>query len=148
VELTDWLLAPGERGNPSTRLDRRRPGGVSWSTGNKVRPLVHGAVYFAELLAAIRGQKAGDLLLFTDWRGDPDEPLDGPGSEIGTVLCEAAERGVIVKGLVWRSGHPALPARRRPGRPPSFPAPRQVLLSPRGRPPMVTSRRGGCVTRR
>ncbi|MDX6312733.1 MAG: hypothetical protein QOF44_2197, partial [Streptomyces sp.] len=103
MELTDWLLAPGERGNPSTRLDRRRPGGVSWSTGNKVRPLVHGAVYFAELLAAIRGQKAGDLLLFTDWRGDPDEPLDGPGSEIGTVLCEAAERGVIVKGLVWRS---------------------------------------------
>ncbi|MFI1399958.1 hypothetical protein [Streptomyces sp. NPDC020681] len=40
---------------------------------------------------------------FTDWRGDPDERLVGHGSEIGTVLCEAAERGVIVKGLVWRS---------------------------------------------
>nr|WP_277040659.1 phospholipase D-like domain-containing protein [Actinacidiphila oryziradicis] len=103
MELTDWLLAPGERGNPATRLDRRRPDGGSWSTGNQVRPLVHGAVYFTELLAAVRAQRAGDLLLFTDWRGDPDEPLGGPGSEIGRVLCEAAARGVIVKGLVWRS---------------------------------------------
>ncbi|MFK4222484.1 phospholipase D family protein [Streptomyces sp. NPDC019890] len=68
-----------------------------------MRPLVHGASYFPELLAAIRAQRAGDLLLFTDWRGDPDERLAGHGSEIGTVLCEAAERGVIVKGLVWRS---------------------------------------------
>jgi phosphatidylserine/phosphatidylglycerophosphate/cardiolipin synthase-like enzyme len=102
ADLADWLLAPAERGNPATRLDRRRPGGVTWSTGNRVRPLVHGSVYFAELLAAVRAQQAGDLLLFTDWRGDPDEPLDGPGTEIGRVLCEAAERGVIVKGLVWR----------------------------------------------
>jgi phosphatidylserine/phosphatidylglycerophosphate/cardiolipin synthase-like enzyme len=63
-------------------------------------------VYFAELLTAVRAQQAGDLLLFTDWRGDPDEPLDtssSPSSEIGAVLCEAAERGVIVKGLIWRS---------------------------------------------
>jgi phosphatidylserine/phosphatidylglycerophosphate/cardiolipin synthase-like enzyme len=103
VELTDWLLAPGERGNPANRLDRRRSGGVAWSTGNQVRPLVHGVVYFAELLAAVRAQRAGDLLLFTDWRGDPDEPLGGPGSEIGRVLCEAAARGVVVKGLIWRS---------------------------------------------
>lgn len=103
MELTEWLLAAGERGNPATDLDRRHPGGAAWSIGNQVRPLVHGAVYFAELLAAVRAQRAGDLLLFTDWRGDPDEPLDGPGSEIGRVLCEAAERGVVVKGLVWRS---------------------------------------------
>jgi phosphatidylserine/phosphatidylglycerophosphate/cardiolipin synthase-like enzyme len=103
VELTDWLLAPGERGNPATRLNHRRPDGAAWSTGNEVRPLVHGAAYFTELLAAVRAQQAGDLLMFTDWRGDPDEPLDGAGTEIGAVLCEAAERGVIVKGLVWRS---------------------------------------------
>ncbi|MFE9931145.1 phospholipase D family protein [Streptomyces sp. NPDC005533] len=99
----DWLLASGERGNPATRLDRRRPDGTAWSRGNHVRPLVHGATYFAELLAEIRALRAGDLLLFTDWRGDPDERLDGPGTEIGTVLCRAAERGVVVKGLLWRS---------------------------------------------
>ena len=46
---------------------------------------------------------AGDLLLFTDWRGDPDERLDGPGTEVARVLAEAAGRGVIVRGLLWRS---------------------------------------------
>ncbi|MEV6211379.1 phospholipase D family protein [Kitasatospora sp. NPDC051914] len=99
----DWLLTAGERGNPATALDRRRPGGTAWSTGNLVRPLVHGAEYFAELLAAVRRQRAGDLLLFTDWRGDPDERLAGPGTEVGDVLAAAACRGVVVKGLVWRS---------------------------------------------
>lgn len=99
----DWLLEPGERGNTATRLDERRPDGTAWSQGNLVRPLVHGATYFAELLTSIRAMRAGDLLLFTDWRGDPDERLDGPGTEIGTVLCRAAERGVTVKGLLWRS---------------------------------------------
>jgi phosphatidylserine/phosphatidylglycerophosphate/cardiolipin synthase-like enzyme len=103
VELTDWLLTPDERGNSATRLHGRRPDRAAWSGGNVVRPLVHGATYFPELLGAIRAQRAGDLLLFTDWRGDPDERLDGPGTEIAAVLCEAAGRGVIVKGLIWRS---------------------------------------------
>ncbi|MFE6358642.1 phospholipase D family protein [Streptomyces sp. NPDC057806] len=103
MEDDAWMLTAEERGNDATRLDRRRPDGAAWSDGNNVRPLVHGATYFAELLRAIRAQRAGDLLLFTDWRGDPDERLDGPGSEIGAVLAAAAERGVIVKGLVWRS---------------------------------------------
>ncbi|MFI6014143.1 phospholipase D family protein [Streptomyces sp. NPDC051243] len=103
MELTDWLLTSGECGNSATRLDSRRSDGAAWSHGNLVRPLIHGARYFPALLRAIRAQRAGDLLLFTDWRGDPDERLDGPGSEIGTVLAEAAKRGVIVKGLLWRS---------------------------------------------
>ncbi|MGW0469239.1 phospholipase D family protein [Streptomyces sp. NPDC003027] len=99
----DWLLADGERGNTATRLDRRRPDGACWAEDNEARPVVHGAAYFSELLAGIRAMRAGDLLLFTDWRGDPDERLDGDGSEIGAVLRRAAERGVIVKGLLWRS---------------------------------------------
>jgi len=70
-----------------------------------VRPLVHGAAYFAELLAGVEGLRAGDSLLFTDWRGDCDELLAGAGSEVAHVLCAAARRGVVVKGLVWRS-HP------------------------------------------
>ncbi|WP_328619132.1 phospholipase D family protein [Streptomyces sp. NBC_00354] len=100
---SDWLLEPGERGNPATRLEERRADGIGWSEGNDARPLVHGAAYFAELLKRIRGMRAGDLLLFTDWRGDPDERLAGAGTEIGVVLSGAAERGVIVKGLLWRS---------------------------------------------
>ncbi|MET9319410.1 phospholipase D family protein [Streptomyces sp. NPDC003038] len=103
MNLSDWLLVSAERGNTATRLDSRHPGGVAWSRGNDVRALIHGRTYFRELLAAIRSQRAGDLLLFTDWRGDPQERLDGEGTEIGTLLSEAAERGVIVKGLIWRS---------------------------------------------
>ncbi|WP_030763304.1 phospholipase D family protein [Streptomyces sp. NRRL F-2664] len=98
-----WLLVRGERGNPATRLDDRRADGAAWSRGSEARPLVHGAAYFAELLAAVEAMGEGDLLLFTDWRGDRDERLDGPGTEIGAVLCRAAERGVMVKGLLWRS---------------------------------------------
>jgi phosphatidylserine/phosphatidylglycerophosphate/cardiolipin synthase-like enzyme len=68
-----------------------------------VTPLIHGANYFAVLLDGVRALRSGDLLLFTDWRGDPDQILDGPGSEISQVFRAAAERGVVVKGLVWRS---------------------------------------------
>ena len=99
----DWFLTSEERGNSSTRIDLRRPDGTAWVTGNDVRPLVHGRVYFAELLAAVRRLRRGDLLLFTDWRGDPDERLRGTNTGVSRVFCEAAERGVVVKGLIWRS---------------------------------------------
>ncbi|MGW6688116.1 phospholipase D family protein [Streptomyces sp. NPDC054961] len=103
MRLSDWMLTAGERGNSATRVDRRHPDGAAWTRGNEARPLVHGATYFAELLRTVRAQRRGDLLLFTDWRGDPDERLDGEGTEIGAVLAAAAARGVIVKGLLWRS---------------------------------------------
>ncbi|HEX7264467.1 MAG TPA: phospholipase D-like domain-containing protein [Candidatus Dormibacteraeota bacterium] len=102
--LEGWFLSAAERGNDFTRLDRRRPDGLAWSTGNTVETLVHGATYFGRLLEAIRSLGAGDRVYFTDWRGDPDQLLsDDPDSEIGTVLAAAASRGVIVKGLLWRS---------------------------------------------
>jgi phosphatidylserine/phosphatidylglycerophosphate/cardiolipin synthase-like enzyme len=103
-EREEWFLSAPERGNDFTALDRRRPGGLAWSTGNKVETLVHGAVYFARLLAAIRELGPGDQLYFTDWRGDPDQLLsDDPNSQVGTVLAAAARRGVQLKGLMWRS---------------------------------------------
>jgi phosphatidylserine/phosphatidylglycerophosphate/cardiolipin synthase-like enzyme len=101
--LDEWFLTAAERGNSATRLDSRHPDGAAWTTGNQVRLLLHGAEYFTELLAAVRAMDTGDLLLFTDWRGDPDERLDGPGTEVSRVLAEAARRGVIVRGLLWRS---------------------------------------------
>ena len=103
MKLDDWYLSAEERGNPFSELDRRHIGGVSWTTGNRIRALIHGVPYFAELLERVRAMTAGDLLLFTDWRGDPDERLDGPGSEVGPVFAAAAEAGVDVRGLVWRS---------------------------------------------
>ena len=103
VEPDRWFLSAGERGNADTVLDHRRGDGLAWSRGNRVRPLVHGAVYFAELLSAVEAMEAGDRLMFTDWRGDPDEWLRGPGTEVGPVFAAAARRGVDVRGLVWRS---------------------------------------------
>lgn len=103
-DLTGWLLTKSQRGNPSTRLDDGHPGERAWSEGNLVRPLVHGATYFAELFDRIEATRAGDLVLFTDWQGDADERLTGePGSEVSEVLGRADERGVDVRGLVWRS---------------------------------------------
>jgi phosphatidylserine/phosphatidylglycerophosphate/cardiolipin synthase-like enzyme len=103
ADATHWLLGAGERGNDVTDLDRRHASGSPWTSGNCVTPLVHGAAYFSELVEVIAATGAGDLLLFTDWRGDPDERLAGPDTEVSRMLCEAATRGVLVRGLVWRS---------------------------------------------
>jgi phosphatidylserine/phosphatidylglycerophosphate/cardiolipin synthase-like enzyme len=101
-----WFLSSDERGNPSTGLDRWKQAGVAWTEGNRVDPLVHGAAYFARLNEVVSHLRAGDRVLLTDWRGDWDERLDGPGTEAGRVLRDAAERGAEVMGLIWRS-HPA-----------------------------------------
>ena len=102
--MTTWLLSASERGNPRTRLDDLHPGEQAWSSGNRVRALVHGATYFAELFERLEATREGDLVFFTDWQGDADERLTGePGSEVVEVLGRADERGVDVRGLVWRS---------------------------------------------
>ena len=101
-----WFLTPVERGNPDTRIDDRKPGDAAFTLGNSVMPLVHGKTYFKRLYEELCGLDAGDWVFFTDWRGDPDELLDGPGTEISKVLCDLAQNGVHVRGLVWRS-HPS-----------------------------------------
>ncbi|HZA30508.1 MAG TPA: phospholipase, partial [Propionibacteriaceae bacterium] len=104
MDPAEWLLTKSERGNAQTVLDARHVGEKAWSSGNFVRPLVHGATYFSELAQRIGETQAGDAIYFTDWRGDPDERLtDDPKSEIEELLSEADIRGVDVRGLVWRS---------------------------------------------
>jgi phosphatidylserine/phosphatidylglycerophosphate/cardiolipin synthase-like enzyme len=103
VELSEWFLTADERGNPATAIDRRR--NASWSEGNLCRPLIHGRTYFARLYEELVTVQGGDTVCFTDWRGDPDERLAGRGTEVAGVLCRLATRGVVVRGLVWRS-HP------------------------------------------
>ncbi|GAB2776018.1 phospholipase D-like domain-containing protein [Nocardioides salsibiostraticola] len=101
---TDWLLRMGERGNPFTSLDDHHPGSDAWSQGNLVRPLVDGVAYFGELFERLQETKAGDLVYFTDWQGEADQQLtDDPASQVVEVLGDADERGVDVRGLVWRS---------------------------------------------
>ncbi|HJQ02631.1 MAG TPA: phospholipase D family protein [Jatrophihabitans sp.] len=103
MDIVDWFLTSAERGNPATELDRRHADGLAWSSGNEIEPLAHGGTYFPRLRQCVEAMRGGDLLLFTDWRGDPDELLDGPGTEVSRVFATAASRGVLVKGLIWRS---------------------------------------------
>src|SRR3954452_23501789 len=103
-----WFLEPSERGNPDTDLDSAANSGPdsagrSWSEGNLVTPLVHGAHYFQRLYEELCALEAGDRLFFTDWQGDADERLTEQGPDIGTVLCDLARGGVEVRGLLWRS---------------------------------------------
>jgi phosphatidylserine/phosphatidylglycerophosphate/cardiolipin synthase-like enzyme len=105
VRLEDWFLTAAERGNPASEIDRRRSDGTAWTEGNRVEVLVDGAEYFRRLYDAVSALGPGDAVHFTDWQGDGDELLAGPGSEVGRVLADTARRGVRVRGLLWRS-HP------------------------------------------
>ncbi|WP_315732074.1 phospholipase D-like domain-containing protein [Nocardioides imazamoxiresistens] len=101
-----WLLTRSERGNPDTRLDEisGSPDPVAWSSGNRVHAHVDGTAYLAALHRVVEATGPGDLVWFTDWMGDADLRLTGePGSEVVEVLGRAEQRGVEVRGLVWRS---------------------------------------------
>jgi phosphatidylserine/phosphatidylglycerophosphate/cardiolipin synthase-like enzyme len=84
----DWLLAPAQR---------------PWTRGNRVIPRVHGASYFARLVEVVEATGAGDLVWFTDWRGDADQLLTSAGPTVAELFAAAARRGVDVRALLWRS---------------------------------------------
>ncbi|MEV4626097.1 phospholipase D-like domain-containing protein [Micromonospora sp. NPDC049523] len=92
----DWFLTAQERGNPTSHL----PASTS---GNQAEPLIHGAAYFDRLVTEVEALRAGDHLFFTDWRGDPDQRMRPEGPTVSELFCQAAQRGVVVKGLIWRS---------------------------------------------
>ena len=96
MSTVDWFLSASERGNKASKLPL-------WCEGNLVVPRVHGATYFDRLVTAVQGLDAGDHLFFTDWRGDPDELMRTGGPTVAELFSSAARRGVVVKGLMWRS---------------------------------------------
>lgn len=95
-DLDAWFLTAAERGNPASALP-------AWSEGNQVHALAHGATYFDRLVTAVEAMRAGDQLFLTDWRGDPNQRLRPDGPTVVELLSRAARRGVLVRGLVWRS---------------------------------------------
>ncbi|MGA5464467.1 phospholipase D-like domain-containing protein [Mycobacterium sp. NPDC050041] len=95
-DLSEWFLTTAERNNPHSDLP-------AWCAGSLVEPLIHGATYFDHLVTEVEALGEGDHVFFTDWRGDPDQLLRDGGPTIRELFCHAAERGVVVKGLVWRS---------------------------------------------
>ncbi|GAA1002199.1 phospholipase D family protein [Subtercola frigoramans] len=98
-----WFLSRAERGNVATEVHAGPRGSLPWSEGNLVRPLVHGATYFARLYEELSALRAGDRVWFTDWRGDADERLLNEGPTVGDLLASLAQSGVEVRGLIWRS---------------------------------------------
>ncbi|GAB2909349.1 phospholipase D-like domain-containing protein [Rhodococcus aerolatus] len=91
-----WLLTATERANDDTRLP-------AWSEGNRAEVLAHGRPYFAALAEALADVGEGDHVFFSQWRGDDDQLVDDDGTTVSDALTGAAERGAVVKGLVWRS---------------------------------------------
>ena len=94
--LPDLFLRPAERDNPHTVIDDHHPEGVAWSEGNRVRPIVHGRPYMAELHERVSALGEGDLLYFVDWRGDPDQRLtDDPGSTVSATFSS------FIRSMRW-----------------------------------------------
>ena len=94
--LAEWFLTVGERGNPDWDL-------AAWREGNQAEALIHGASYFDRLVTEVEQLGPGDHLFFADWRGDADQRLREDGPTVAELFRAAAERGVLVKGLMWRS---------------------------------------------
>jgi phosphatidylserine/phosphatidylglycerophosphate/cardiolipin synthase-like enzyme len=94
-----WFLAAGERGNDATSLDRA----PTWSSGNTVTVHIDGSDYLPRLAAVLRAAHRPDQIMFTDGEGDRDERL--AGTRLDALLLAAVRRGVMVRGLLWRS-HP------------------------------------------
>jgi phosphatidylserine/phosphatidylglycerophosphate/cardiolipin synthase-like enzyme len=94
--LAEWFLTSRERGNPDWDLP-------AWSEGNEAEALIHGASYFDRLVTEVEQLGPGDHLFFADWRGDADQRLRADGPTVAELFRSAAERGVLVKGLMWRS---------------------------------------------
>nr|WP_225443092.1 phospholipase D-like domain-containing protein [Lolliginicoccus lacisalsi] len=94
------MLTAEERDNPAADV-------APWTSGNQVMPLIDGRDYFARLATTLAAAGTNDLVLFTDWRGDPEQVLDEHGTTIAEALAGAARRGAMVRGLMWRS-HPEI----------------------------------------
>jgi phosphatidylserine/phosphatidylglycerophosphate/cardiolipin synthase-like enzyme len=102
MHVDDWFLASGERGNDHSVIDRH-DNGVPWTEGNLAEVLIDGQEYFTSLYSALRSTVPGDSIYLTGLEGDADELLEGTDTEVGTVLGDLAQHGVLVRGLVWRS---------------------------------------------
>src|SRR5207248_10334400 len=95
----DWFLSQAEWGDPPHTFDGQIADQPStWTEGNRVDVLVDGATYFRRLFETLSVLGTDDKVDFTDWEGDADERLTGPGTEIGHLLADLAGRGVEIRG--------------------------------------------------
>ncbi len=94
--LAEWFLTSGNAATQIADLP-------AWSEGNEAHALIHGATYFDRLVTEVEALGCGDHLFFADWRGDADQRLRENGPTVAELFRAAAERGVVVKGLMWRS---------------------------------------------
>lgn len=95
-ELAEWFLTPGERDGTNWKLP-------AWSEGSHAEALIDGVAYFDRIVHEVQALRPGDHLFFADWRGDADQRLRESGPTVAELFRAAAERGVLVKGLMWRS---------------------------------------------
>ena len=94
--LEKWFLSGAQRSNPATDIR-------SWTVGNSVAALVHGAEYFPVLhqrLCLTRRPTRCISRAFEPTRRSCSMAKD---RRSGEVLRELARRSVLIFGLIWRS---------------------------------------------
>ncbi len=102
MRIDDWFLTARERDNPHSDIDRRHRG-IPWTEGNLAEVLIDGDAYFRRLHLTISATTGGDSIYMTGLEGQADERLAGPGTEAAEVLGDRIQRGVRVRGLLWRA---------------------------------------------
>ena len=95
-ERTDWFLTAMERGNPVARLP-------AWCDGNRVEPLIHGSTYFDRLATEVEALRPATTCSSRTGAAIPTRRCATAVRPSANCSARAAERGVVVKGLVWRS---------------------------------------------
>src|SRR5437588_535562 len=98
-----WFLGPGERGNRASLIDAGLHEAATWTEGNRVEAIVHGATYFERLVRELRELGRDDRVSIADWRGDHDEVLSRDGTRLVDMVLQLLRAGVEVRGLLWRS---------------------------------------------
>jgi len=117
-----WLLTPRERGNPATHFGAEHEAGTAWSNGNLVHPLIHGATYFAELvasrIASQRDPRVGhDEVARQPGPGSGPDPADVTGrrSPSAVTLRDLHEADNSRDNAYHRAGQGRLVASDSPG---------------------------------
>ena len=87
------FLTTAERGNPYTRIDARAVTVALTPPATTSARWCTVPTTSATWPTAYARPSPGDLVLFTDWRGDADERMDGYDVTIAELLCDAAATG-------------------------------------------------------
>ena len=97
MPLQDWFLTAEERANPVSGIP-------VWTTGNLAEPLIHGAAYFDRLVDEVEAWAPATTCSSPTGGATRTSGCAADGPTVGRAASpRPPQRGVVVKGLIWRS---------------------------------------------